>query len=193
MKFIFYFFIAFILLINLALASAVSFSPSYIVFNQGVGEKICQKASYDSDSEKVFVSDSWAENKEINWNPNLFNLSSSQHGLKLYYDSEVPGKGDIEICLTGQELGEYHGILFLSEEQKGNSIVRAGIWIKAIISERKLNVDEKNSWITGSVVGNSIIKNRNGIIIGFIMFIIIIVLMIRIYLNKKEDFIERGI
>jgi len=184
MKFCFF---VLLLFINVTLANAVSFSPSSLVFNQKIGERTCQNISFEGESD-INAYDKWALNKDVVWNPNLFNESSSLHELSLEYKDRLANKGIISFCLSGNKAGEYHGILFLSEEQKGNSIVRMGVWIKAVISDSITESNPQSSpGITGGAVGSGIMSLKNIIIgLGSLIIVVIIIIGILAYQNVRR-------
>ena len=131
-------FFIFLLIISSNLVIAGGFSPSSLIFNLSPGEEECQKVSISSDSNNISVSDSWAENKDIKWGISSFDKEASYHELDLEYEKQLSiSKREVEVCLSGQKIGEYHGVLLLKEEQKGNSIIQFGVWLKAVISEEK--------------------------------------------------------
>ncbi len=112
---------------------AVGFSPTSLIFNLNPGEEDCQMITINSESETIAVSDKWAENKDIEWKVSLFNESADYHNIDISYDELLENESQVEVCLSGENLGEYHGVLLLTEEQSGNSIVQVGIWLKVII------------------------------------------------------------
>ena len=71
----------------------------------------------NSESETIAVSDKWAENKDIEWKVSLFNESASYHNIDISYDELLENESQVEVCLSGENLGEYHGVLLLTEEQ----------------------------------------------------------------------------
>lgn len=116
--------------------SAVGFSPSSLIFELEQGRQECKMITITSDSETISVSDKWAENKDAEWKVSLFETDASAHGISISYDNELSiNERQVEVCLSGQNIGEYHGVLLLTEEQQGNSIVQMGIWLKVIITE----------------------------------------------------------
>lgn len=132
-SFIFFIFV-FVIMINVV--GAVGFSPSSLTFNLQRGEQSCQVITLSSDSETITVSDKWAENKDVEWKVSLFNNSASDFGISINYLKEISiNEREVEVCLLGSQVGEYHGVMILKEEQEGNSIIQMGIWLKVIISE----------------------------------------------------------
>ena len=125
-----------LLIILIANVDALGISPSSLSYNQSIGEEKCLQVTVNSVSANISVSDLWAENKDVEWKFFLFDTSSTTHGLSLNYLTELPiGERQFNVCLSGSKAGEYHGVLLLSEEQVGNSIIQMGIWLKVTISE----------------------------------------------------------
>lgn len=187
-NFIFFIFILFIIA-GIGGIKAVGYSPSSLIYKLNVGEEQCKMININSDSEKITLSDKWAENKDAKWDVNLFQNNSGYHSIKLKYPKTL-GKEEKEakICIKGDKTGEYHGVLLLKEEQKGNSIIQVGIWIKANIDEKVQNQTQENKgfWtITGNTIG-AISKKMNVIyIIGTLAVLIAAGIIFK--LNKKKD------
>ena len=131
------------LLIIIALSvnvTATGFSPSSLTFNLNPNQEDCKTITIDSESETITISDNWAENKDIEWKVSLFNKSAEYHGISINYDNELSlDERQAEVCLSGNQIGEYHGVLLLREEQQGNSIIQMGVWLKVIIAETQQN------------------------------------------------------
>ncbi len=140
--FIFLFFI--ILLINLV--GAIGFSPTKLIFKIESGEEECKTISLSSNSDRIMVSDQWAENKDIEWKISLFNKTSGFHNISISYPDIISSDNkNIKICLSGKKVEEYHGVVLVKEEQEGNTISQAGIWLKVTISEKQELDYEDNS------------------------------------------------
>ena len=150
------------ILLVLPLVLGVGFSPSSLIYNLEKGQQDCQIVSIISDSDTISIEDKWAENKDIEWKVELFETSASEHGISINYPSSTI-ENEIEVCLSGNNVGEYHGVLLLREEQEGNTIIRAGIWLKAIINEEEQEETTSPSSSTGSSGGGGsvIIKEEN--------------------------------
>ena len=132
-KFLFFLFI--ILLSQFVVA--VGFSPSSLVFNLNQNVEECKKIILDSESEKITVYDKWAENATAEWKASAFNKSASEHGISINYDNELSREErEVEVCLSGRKIGEYHGIIIFQQQQEGNSIIQIGVWLKVVISEK---------------------------------------------------------
>ncbi len=130
-------FLLFLFLFSLSLVNATGVSPSKLVYEIEPGEEMCQKISITSDSEKITVTDKWAENKDVEWRGSLFDKSASYHSLEISYDKELlEDEREIEVCISGEKLGEYHGIIIIEEELVGNTIIQMGVWLKVNIMNK---------------------------------------------------------
>lgn len=136
MKYCFTFLFFVIFMLSLNLISSFSFSPTDLSFNLKPNEEECQKITIESESEIVALSDKWAESKDQSWSVGGFKTEASLYDIFIYYPLELSKtEREFEVCLSGETLGEYHGVLVLKEEQVGNSIIQMGVWLKVIISE----------------------------------------------------------
>jgi hypothetical protein len=154
-------FLFFIFLVNGI--SASSFSPSSLIFELTPGEQDCKTISVSSDSEVISVSDVWAENKDVEWKINLFQSSAESLGININYLSEISSEqGEVKVCVSGINQGEYHGAIILKEEQQGNSIVQMGVWLKLTISEVKENTQNSNSGGNSGSSGSSSSSGSSG-------------------------------
>lgn len=161
-QFIFFIFLI-LIFANLAempnFVGATGFSPSSLIFNLAPEETQCKTISISSTSEIITADDKWAENKNAEWKVNDFNSDASSLGISINYPSELSsGEREIEVCVSGKNLGEYHGVLLLKEEQQGNSIIQMGIWLKLIVGEisQQTQSSQTNYASSGK---NSTIKN----------------------------------
>ncbi len=115
--------------------SATGFSPSSLTFNLSPNQKQCQEIKVVSDSEGITVLDSWAKDKDVEWKFALFNDTASSKEISMDYPKSLSlTERTLDVCLSGRQIGEYHGIILLKEEQLGNSVVQMGVWLKVIIS-----------------------------------------------------------
>lgn len=141
----------------------------------------------NSNSEKITLSDKWAEDKDVKWDVNLFKNDSEYHSLLLNYPKTL-GKNEEEakICIKGKKNGEYHGVLLLKEEQNGNSVIQVGIWIKAVVGNKVQNKSNGRFWTTtGNAIKNISEKINMYYIIGILA--VFIAAGIIFNLNKKRD------
>lgn len=157
-------FFLFIFIISLSYAQAVGFSPTSLIFNLEPGEKNCKIVSLTSESPIITVVDNWALDYNVEWEVGLFKEDSSSHGIDISYDNELDlDERKVEVCLSGSEVGEYHGVLLLSEQETGNSVTQMGIWLKVVIGEGEENVgsDQSGEGVIsgGSVTGNVVVNN----------------------------------
>ena len=143
-------FLLFMVLVSVSMVQAAGFSPSSLTFDLEKGQEECKMVRIDSKSEKVTASDSWAKNESVEWKVSSFNTEAGQHEISINYDDELSlDEREVEVCLSGNKLGEYHGVLLFEEKQQGNSIVQLGVWLKVLINE-KPSVSEASSSSGGS-------------------------------------------
>jgi len=166
MRLFFLFFLILIIYIYIGETLAIGFSPSNLIFDLEQDKEECRTISLNSDSETITLSDKWAENKDIEWKVNLFDIDASYHGISISYPEELSlNEREVKVCLSGNKIGEYHGIILLREEQKGTSIIEMGIWLKAIINEKQEsspNTIKNSSEVNnggGSTSNSQVIKN----------------------------------
>ncbi len=149
------------------LAGASGFSPSSLVFNLGPNQEECQIITITSNSLTINVDDKWATNSDVEWKVSLFNSSAEEHNLNINYDNSLgEEERELQVCLSGSELGEYHGVIIMKEEQQGNSVVQMGVWLKVVVAE---NID----------------KNIDKTIILGVLFILIMISFL--FLIKKKS------
>jgi len=102
------------------------------VFSLDRGEEACADITFISDSSQVVVSDRWASDSTVAWNVKLFNQTAKSKGISLKY-TPVLGGDTLTVCISGENSGEFHGVILLSEEAVGNSAAEYGVWIKLIV------------------------------------------------------------
>jgi len=152
-----FFFLFFIIFLFSSVVLAIGFSPSSLTFNLNKGQEECKDITVSSESPTITVSDKWAENKDVAWNVNLFDETANVHGINLDYPNKINSDDNVvKVCLSGEDEGEYHGVILLQEEQTGNSIIQMAVWIKAIISNNGGSSNNQNLGNSGSGGGSSI-------------------------------------
>ena len=99
--------LVFVLLVLLVfpVVSGLGVYPSSLTFLAGQGEEICQEINVEIDKD-IFVNDSWSENK-----------NAEDFGLDIRYESFVNESGEFIFCLTGNQVGEFHGQLFFDDKE----------------------------------------------------------------------------
>ncbi|MEK6934557.1 MAG: hypothetical protein AABW46_01635 [Nanoarchaeota archaeon] len=118
---------------------AVGFSPSSLTFKMLSGKEDCQNIYISSESEIITVTDRWAENKDVDWAVNNFNKGAKDHGITISYPNEINSDDSgIEVCISGEKEGEYHGVILMREEEKTNTVIQLAVWLKVFIS----NIEE---------------------------------------------------
>ena len=147
------FFLLFITLTIVVLNTiqAVGFSPSSLTFELEPNQEECKMVTIDSESKTINVSDSWAENENVEWKVSSFNTDVSNHGITISYDSELSiDEREVEVCLSGTKSGEFHGVLLFQEEQQGSSIIQFGVWLKVVIADEQPTPQVTSSSSSGS-------------------------------------------
>ena len=151
--------------IMMSFVCASGFSPTSLIFNLNKGQEECKIITITSDSEMITVSDLWAENKDVEWSTRLFDKDASYHSISISYPELLSiDERQVEVCLSGSKEGEYHGVVLLKEEQKGNSIIQMGVWIKATISgEQQTSGNEEQvvNKVTISLDNAAAAENQN--------------------------------
>lgn len=146
--------------------AAASFSPSNLVYVLEKNEEACQIITLESDSPRIEVFDFWGENKDVEWEVNNFRTSASVHGLSLNYDEELStNEREVEVCVSGNKLGEYRGAIILKQAQEGNSVVQLAVWLKVIIEdeiEQDRNSGERASAQQSNSAGSSSSSSNAG-------------------------------
>ena len=99
--------LVFVLLVLLVfpVVSGLGVYPASLTFFAEQGEEICQEINVEID-EDIFVNDSWSENK-----------SAENFGLDIHYEKFVNESGEFIFCLTGNQIGEFHGRLFFYDKE----------------------------------------------------------------------------
>lgn len=124
-------------------AATLSSSPSSLSFNLEPGEEECKILNiYSSDyTGDLYSVMRWAE-KDIEVNhPRDFTLTNEEVSLNVIYSSKeiknFDGEEQIEICIGGDEIGEYKSSLEYRTESEGN----IGIGVGTVIN---VNIEEKS-------------------------------------------------
>ena len=155
MKSLFFLFLLIIMFTSLNFVDASGVSPGVLEYNLQINEKECGIIKIDSTSEIISVSDKWAENENTEWRINLFEEDASSHSISIDYESELSlDERELEVCLSGDDLGVYKGAVILREEKQGNSIIQYIVWLKVTISNNP-GEESVQTTQTGSNLGSS--------------------------------------
>ena len=183
--------------------ASVYLSPSKLYFDMKNNKEDCQTITFISDDYQgnIIIRDVWADIKEDS-NINNFNMRSNDFGIYITYDSAIKNfeeSEEIEICLTGKNVKNGKGALIFTPESETNVIVETGAWIfvkgedyevSEENTERKNEEEDidiqRNSRITGGVIGvwGREIHYKN--IIIALLVIIILGILIHNKLNKGK-------
>jgi len=83
---------------------------------------------------------------------NNFNETAVKHSITIQYLNKLDNSNEskIKVCLSGENTGEYHGVLLIQEEQKGSSIIQLAVWLKAIITESNNEIPSQDQGSSNS-------------------------------------------
>lgn len=156
------FFVFLFVILCVSLVGAAGFSPSSLTYEIEQGKIKCMGISLDSESERITVTDRWAENLTVEWRASLFDKDASYHGLEVSYDKELlKDERGLEVCLSGQRIGEYHGIIVMEEELIGNTIIQMGVWMKVKITSEPVQPSGGGGGGGGGIVYSSKVAGTN--------------------------------
>src|SRR3989344_344584 len=191
--------LVFVLLVLLVfpVVSGLGVYPSSLTFLAGQGEEICQEINVEIDKD-IFVNDSWSENK-----------NAEDFGLDIRYESFVNESGEFIFCLTGNQVGEFHGQLFFDDKEvdldifveekivetietnNGGGGGSGKIAVAVVVKNESLNESSGKENIENEAIGQTVsvpdqsqIKWFNLIPVVFIVFVI----AMKVYVvRKKKD------
>jgi hypothetical protein len=133
------------LILLIPITSALQFSPTSLEFSLEKNQISCKEIQFQIESPTT-VRDAWAQSSSSPWTISQFQTSSQEHRINVNYPTSLTIDQDrIEICLSGQNPGDYKGALIFREEEQGNSIVQFAIWLKVNVKETKQEQEEKPS------------------------------------------------
>lgn len=123
----------------------IGVSPAEVFFEGDIGERMCEEVRvFTGFGEEIFeVSDFWSLSDERKLGEHVF--SSEEFGLNVRYEERVRVFGDeiVEICISGQERGKFHGIILFREL---NGAIGIGSWLNVGIDnnfrEEIRNIDD---------------------------------------------------
>lgn len=171
--------IFFLLSCNLVSATQLSLVNPEIKLNLKTNEEICKtiKILSDNFAGKLYIQDFWAvENFRT---ISKYNLDSKELGIYTNYNKEFEIKTgetkEKEICFKAVNEGEFYGAYYISSEQK----IGIGGWIYLNVSRNK------DSALTGAVIGTNSSLTKGLIVLSFVLVIILIGM---VYLNYKKRY-----
>ncbi len=171
----------FVILFPLVNAASLSMSPQQINFNGGVNEEICNEVILKTEGEAVLLGeDKWAEKGYNERKLKQHNLDGSDFKLNLEYPSalEINYNETINVCLTGKNKGNYHGVLLYRVEGKP---VRVGIWMNVSLDGGSV------SKITGAIIG----EDSNFNLFFILPIILLVVFGVLLFILRRKN--GRGI
>ncbi len=115
----------------LILLPIVLTESSTVVYVLQPNQELCHEITLTSESEIIIISDTWTPNYNVEWNITLFNTTAEEHNLNISYPEELSlEESEFNICISGQNQGEYHGAITIKQEDKTTQLVT---WLKVII------------------------------------------------------------
>lgn len=170
----------FIFLIPFISSINLSISPTEINFVGETGETICQTINIKVTSlENLTATDFWAEQEYSERNLKKHNKNASELGLSLIYlkEFEINNTKELSICISGENSGNYHGILLYKIKEKPAQI---GIWMNVNLEK------EKRTLITGNIINEKEnLKEINYLVPSLFLLIVLIYLLI---IKKKKNY-----
>jgi hypothetical protein len=131
-----------LILVSIVLSSLVSatlsLSTGKLYFNLNPAQQNCQKVKLISSdySGKITIRDVWTDNVS-EMNINKYGLNTDNIGITVSYQKQIDNFKDekeVEVCLSGYEIGRYRGDLIFTPESNTNVIVEVGTWLFVNVS-----------------------------------------------------------
>ena len=134
-----YFFIFFVILINLSLISAqLNLDKGSMVFELDNGKKICNAIRITSEAYigKLKIRDIWPQIGEEESSFHKYTFTAEDYGLHITHPLEISnfkGNEEIEVCLSGgNKSGNFKGALIFTPEageEQVSVVVEIGTWL----------------------------------------------------------------
>ncbi len=123
----------FLLVVTNVSALTLRLEPSSLVLNGEPDTEICTKLTieYSVPNGLVEGRDLWAEEGEIKKDLSLHTLDASELNLEVSYLEKVNilGSKDVDICVTAEDKGLYHGALLYRTMQGGGVGIELNVWV----------------------------------------------------------------
>jgi len=166
MKQFFIFFIFGILISANFVCAALSLDNGKLEFNIEPGERMCKivKVSSEDYIGKIVLRDIWPEIGEEESGFSKYTLTADDYNINIEYLDEIldfDRESEIEVCLSGESVGDFKGALIFTPEGEGGQIktvIEVGTWLLVTVSEKEIdNPPVNNGGSTGSSsVGGSV-------------------------------------
>lgn len=130
----------------------LSISPGEIKFDLIKGEKGCEKMTLTNEQEiNLNGRDSWTDNQQSVGILSEYIKSASELGIEINYQNYIQNmtNQEVEVCLTGNNPGNYYGALVYNSESFGGVSTGVGTWLMVDIKE------ENSANIGGNIGGSS--------------------------------------
>jgi len=128
------------------ISAALSLDKGKLEYDIEKGEEICKmvKVSSEDYSGKIIIRDIWPEEGEEDSGFSKYTLTAEDYGISIDYPSEIldfSGESEIEVCLSGEEVGNFRGALIFTPEageEQINVVVEIGTWLMVNITEAEI-------------------------------------------------------
>jgi len=140
-------------------ALTLKLEPSKLNLTGEPNEKICQnlKIEYSVSNGLVEGRDLWAQEGVTDKNLSLHTLDAEDLGLTFDYPKivKVTGTKDVDICVTAEDKGLYHGALLYRTMQGGSVGIELNVWVTVDIKEEDNNPSQDNNKSSDKKTGGS--------------------------------------
>lgn len=114
-------------------SAGLSLNTGKLYFDLIPGEKNCQKVTVVSSdyAGTLKVRDVWTDNQDV-YNTNQYNKTAESMGLTISYPQQINNfntQQEVEICITGNNPGNYKGALIFTPTSNTNIVVEVGTWL----------------------------------------------------------------
>ena len=122
------------------MAASFRLSPGKLYFDVNLNEKNCQNIVLSSEDYlgEVNIRDVWAKNIDEGYNINNYSVKSEDLGIKLDYNKLIEnfdGSEEVEVCLSGNKIGESKGAIIFTPKSETNIVVEVGTWLMVNVTE----------------------------------------------------------
>ena len=169
---------------GLANAGDFSISPPQINLEGTLGQEVCEDFFIASPNGSILVGeDRWGVKGESRRKFSAHTLSSASLGLKTVYPQLIESDGEIisEICIKGNEEGNYHGLLMYRLEGSPTGI---GVWVNVSLSGK---TERGNLGLTGfGVEGEKGEVGSLEVLFGVIVLVLVGVLVFLVWRVRRK-------
>jgi len=117
---------------------ALSVSPTQINFDLMKGERKCDIVGISNDKiMNLKGSDKWTNDIDSKGKLSEYTMPASALDIEIDYQKQITNtqSKDIEVCITGNRVGEYFGALIYQSDSSGGVSAGVGIWLMINVLE----------------------------------------------------------